>query len=196
MRDLDVRRSLRALLSEQHTNDGSLIVDELWLLQGRTRVDLAIVNGELSGYEIKSASDTLQRLDHQRALYSEILDRVWLVASTDHLNKARDLVPRWWGLVAATQTPGHDVSLRIRRRAGVNPEQKPLSIAQLLWREEAVALITVKDPSAKVKTKPKAILWNMLVERYTLAELKDAVRSALKSRLHWRDGAQRASNGG
>ena len=60
MRDVDVRQSLRRALSAEHAGDaGTLIIEELGLCQHDSRIDVAAVNGELNGFEIKSDSDTL-----------------------------------------------------------------------------------------------------------------------------------------
>lgn len=190
VRDMDIRRSLRSLLESQHADDGSLIVDELGLLQGQTRVDMAVVNGELTGYEIKSGADTLLRLDRQEALYNEILDRVFLVATPAHLRAAQ--VPAWWGLVSVETDNAGLAALTPVRSAELNPRQNPLSIAQLLWRDETIALIHMRQPSAKIASKPRRVLWAMLVALYPLKELKDAVRETLKARPHWRVGDTRA----
>ena len=184
MRDLDIRRSLRCLLSSQHADDGSLIVEELGLLQGQARVDMAVVNGELTGYEIKSGADTLLRLDRQETLYNEILDRVILVATPGHLKTAN--VPHWWGLVSVETNNAGELELKPLRGPERNPRQNPLSIAQLLWRDETIALIHARQPTAKVGSKPRRVLWEKLVELYPLEELKDSVRTALKGRPHWR----------
>jgi len=181
-----VRRSLRRLLSAQHATDDSLIVEELGLMQGLTRVDVAVVNGQLSGYEIKSASDTLERLDRQQASYSAILDRAWLVTAPQHVAAASKQVPTWWGMLAATQTSGATVELSVLRPADQNPSQSAFAIAQLLWRDEVIQLLRARNPKARVASKPRPLLWAMLADVYPLLELKDAVRATLKARQHWR----------
>jgi len=63
MRDIDVRRKLRVEVERSHECEfDTLIVEELGLCQGIARVDLAVVNGSVHRYEIKSESDTLTRL--------------------------------------------------------------------------------------------------------------------------------------
>src|SRR6187402_1509374 len=57
--DPDVRALLREYLEDVHKGSDTRLLEELGLCQGDVRVDVAVVNGELSGYEIKSPSDTL-----------------------------------------------------------------------------------------------------------------------------------------
>ena len=47
-------------------NPNSRVVDELELLRGVVRVDVAVISDTLHGYEIKSASDNLIRLPNQQ----------------------------------------------------------------------------------------------------------------------------------
>ena len=66
MRDPEIRRQLRCRLEQEFGNDANaLILDELGVCCGRVRADMAVVNGELKGFEIKSDQDTLLRLRSQ-----------------------------------------------------------------------------------------------------------------------------------
>lgn len=94
MRDRDVRQALhRKVLKEHHGDADTLVLDELGLRHGTCRVDIAVVNGYLHGYEIKSDSDTLERLPAQIATYGLVLDRATLVVGERHLEKAKPLIP-------------------------------------------------------------------------------------------------------
>ena len=173
------------MLQRRHRDDGSLILDELALCQGETRVDIAVLNGELVGYEIKSHSDSLVRLKRQQDLYSRILDRAVLVTSEERINDAKAIVPKWWGLFAI-RSGATDHILVIHRTPKRNPNPHALSIAQLLWRNEAIELIRAKEPALRVISKPRKHLWALLVELYSLRQLRKEVREALKRRAGWR----------
>jgi hypothetical protein len=98
MRDGDVRRVLRDRLAAACAHDeNTLLVDALGLCRGTVRVDLAIVNGILKGYEIKSERDNLTRLENQASVYSQVFDTVTLVAAERHLMAAKAIVRSWWG---------------------------------------------------------------------------------------------------
>ena len=176
-----------------HGSDGSLILNELGLCQGETRVDVAVVNGELSGYEIKSASDTLERFPHQQELYSQVLDRAWLVSTPTKIEKVKTTLPPWWGLI--TTGDSEDVVLTVARTASFNPDLDPLSVAQLLWRDETLDLLRVAEADSGVASKPREVLWQRLTEEYTSDQLREAVRTALKTRVNWRLGRRRSRGG-
>ncbi len=188
-----MRSALRAQLERDYGDDGSLILNELGLLEGATRVDVAVINGELSGYEIKSAADTLKRLSHQQKLYSQVLDRAWLVSTPGRVEMLKRELPEWWGLIAASGDP---VALTIVREASLNKDPDPLAIAQLLWRDEALGLLSAVGADKGVRSKPRRVLWALLTRAYDLDTLRAAVREALRNRPNWRAGRQRSRRGG
>ncbi|WP_283807951.1 DUF2130 domain-containing protein [Bradyrhizobium macuxiense] len=68
-RDRDVRQALhRKVLKERHGDADTLVLDELGLRHGTCRVDIAVVNGYLHDYEIKSDADTLVAAKLRRSI--------------------------------------------------------------------------------------------------------------------------------
>src|SRR5262245_41023026 len=133
--DPDVRGLLREYLDDLHKDTDTRILEELGLCQGDVRVDVAAVNGELSGFEIKSPSDTLARFPNQCRIYSKVVDRAWLVAPMKALGKAG--VPDWWGQIGVFELDDR-LALRVVRPSAMNPKIHALSLAKLLWRDEAL----------------------------------------------------------
>lgn len=186
MRDSDVRGALRVRLSQEHAQEmpDTLFVDELGLC-GQVRVDVAVVNGALSGFELKSAQDTLRRLPAQVEVYSRVLDFATLVVADNHAQHARALLPEWWGVIEATWD-GSAASLQVISQPAMNPQIDPASLAQLLWREEALDELTQRGLDTGVRSKPRAVLWERLASELSLQELRDVVRARLKARQGWR----------
>ena len=97
-RDCDIRLALEARLVQQHGDEPDTIIrHEVGICAGKRRIDMAVVNGELTGYEIKSDMDTLARLVGQANAYGSVLDRVVLVTTERHVDSALPLLPDWWG---------------------------------------------------------------------------------------------------
>jgi len=68
MRDSDVRRAVKASLGAEYAHDADTrMVEEMGVWSGSVRIDIAIINGALTGYELKSDRDTLERLPRQLA---------------------------------------------------------------------------------------------------------------------------------
>lgn len=190
IRDVDIRRSLHAEMQRRHRAEAdTLILDELGLCQGVARVDLAVVNGSLHGYEIKSESDTLDRLPSQRDVYSRALDYVTIVTSAKHAKKVRRSVPRWWGIwVADPSTVG--IALREVRAPRPNPGVDARAVAELLWRHEALDELESRGLAGGLRGKPRRELWQRLADSLPLVELCAAVRERLKGRRRWRVNAR------
>ncbi|HUA60212.1 MAG TPA: sce7726 family protein [Verrucomicrobiae bacterium] len=190
-RDIDVRRKLRASVAAEFSHDpGSMIIDELGILEGECRIDLAVVGGQLHGYEIKSDADTLDRLPAQLAAYNAVFDRITLVAGSRHAGRAFAMVPEWWGLTAAV-TQGRRVVLRPERAAQLNRQVDPVAVASLLWRDEVVAVLKTRCGGHGLASHPRALLWKLLARLMPVEELQGVVRTALRERKDWRPEAMR-----
>lgn len=94
MHDADLRQALHRRLARQHRDDphDTRILDEFGIC-GQVRVDVAVVNGALTGYELKSARDTLKRLPRQADYYSRVLDYAHIVVADTHAAHALQMVP-------------------------------------------------------------------------------------------------------
>jgi hypothetical protein len=178
-RDRDVRTLLKRHLAEFHASTPTLILDELGLCEGDVRVDVAMVNDELSGFEIKSPADSLARWPKQRRVYSKVLDRAWLVATEKSLDAAK--APAWWGLVRVVETADR-LGIRVLRDAKPNPSPDALAIAQLLWQAEALGVLERRGLARGVRSKRRAFAWQRIVESLTLDEIRSEVRLALRAR--------------
>ncbi|OPY98943.1 hypothetical protein A5906_30780 [Bradyrhizobium sacchari] len=186
MRDFDVRQALRRDLDQQHRDDArTRIVEEMGIWAGSVRVDIAVINGELSGYEIKSARDTLARLPAQQELYSQVFDRVTLVVADHHSKKASALIPEWWGVMIATMANGQAVSLQEVRPSYGNPGVDALQVARLLWRPEAVAILHRHGLVKGFRSAAADKLCRRLALELPLELLRFEVRGALKERTGW-----------
>ncbi len=180
--DAEIRPALRLHLLAQHVREpDTVLIEELGLCRGQVRVDLAVVNGLLCGYEIKSDRDTLRRLVGQADFYGKVLDRASLVVGRRHFAQAMDLVPEWWGvLLVHTTTTGPDFELV--REGRKNPERDPRSLVELLWLEDAISLLVQRDAARGVRGKSRRIVWDRVCEHFEIGEIAAAVQARLKSR--------------
>jgi hypothetical protein len=195
MRDADVRAAVRQSLQQKYGDDPtSRIVEEMGIWSGSVRIDLAVINGELSGYELKSDRDTLERLPFQADLYSRVFDRMELIVGSRHSDKAAKIVPPWWKVTIATMRNG-DVNLR--SMAGYpgrrNPKPDPYLVAQLLWKDETLAVLEKHGLAKGCRSKRIKALHEHLVQSLPFRTLSSEVRETLKHRpLGWL--GQQASN--
>lgn len=180
MRDSDIRGALLDRLSSEF--QGDRIRSEMGLCLGATRVDVAVINGSLHGYEIKSDRDTLARLPAQVEIYNRVLDYSTIVCGTKYLEKIKSIVPEWWGITEVTG-PDSNPTFVHHRDPCRNASVDPLSIAQLLWRDEAAELLECRGEQVK-RRETRWNLWDRLAA-LPLDELQSAVRAQLKARQQW-----------
>jgi hypothetical protein len=180
--DAEIRSGLRVRVEAQHRDDpDTKIVDELGLRQGAVRVDLAVVNGVLKGYEIKSLADTLRRLPNQVKVYGEVLDLATIVLAEAHRQEASELIPDWWEVIVAVQASDR-MRFELHREGAPNPNVDKRALTELLWRDEAVELLRLKDAHYGVLTKPRRLVWDRVAAVCELDEIRLAVRERIKAR--------------
>lgn len=190
MLDKDVRQAVKDKILKAHINDPStLVIDELGLAHGRNRVDIAVINGELHGYELKSDSDNLLRLPQQSMAYSSIMDKVTLVVGEKHAQEAINIIPDWWGIKIATMNHRGSVNIVTYRRNKKNKDIDPFELSKLIWKEEALALLAIKiKVDWRIRKLTRKDIYKLIVDTFSLNEIRDNTRAILKSRVNWRSG--------
>ncbi|MGD0983223.1 MAG: sce7726 family protein [Acidimicrobiales bacterium] len=188
LRDCDIRLALDTYLRQAHgAEQDTLIRHELGLCAGTRRVDLAVLNGEIAGYEIKSDEDTLKRLAGQADVYGRVLDRAVIVTTQRHVESAKAELPQWWGVTVATHEHGA-VNLRTKRKGRRNTAQQTFAVAQLLWRDEALIELRERGLGRGLSREPRHYVWLALSEALALPELRAVVLARLKARSEWPGG--------
>jgi hypothetical protein len=180
--DSDIRPLLRARLRACYAREaGTVVLDELAICRGQVRVDLAVVNGLVHGYEIKSDRDTLERLATQTDFYGRVLDRATLVVGDVHLQAAARSVPRWWEVWRVDSREG-DAGFTLEREGAPNPQRDPRALVEFLWREDALALLEKHDAARGMRGKTRLAMWDRICQICDVEEIAAAARVRLKSR--------------
>ncbi len=195
--DLIIRSALREDLRRRYARNRKLrIIEELGVQHGNARIDIAVVNGTMHGYEIKSDQDTLKRLPEQMDIFNAVFDKMTLIVGKNHLYEAINIVPDWWGIVIAkTNSNGSVVFSRIRRTE-INKNQNSVSVARLLWREEALRILEEQGEARGFYSKPRNSIYEKLALVLDQKTLGDKVREAIFIREDWRPDAPLVLNGG
>lgn len=179
--DASIRAALKLKLAATHQQDDTVVLDELGVSRGEVRVDLAVVNGEIHGYEIKSERDSLRRLPNQVDIYSKVLDQATLVTAEGHLDAALAIIPDWWGVLCVDTT---HAGLRFKsvRHSKTNPTRDARVLAEFLWLDDAIRLLEQHGLDRGVRSKPRRIVWDRISETLHIDVIATAVREHLKSR--------------
>lgn len=186
--DYDIRKILykNFIRRKSYLNTNTVVVNEMDICAGSSRVDIAVVNGSIHGYEIKSKQDTLDRLPGQVEAYNKIFDTMTIVGFENHINKIVDIVPPWWEIKSVYEQK-NTIKLASIRRGKKNREIDINSLVLLLWRDEMIDLIINHSEIVKgYKSKTRQQLGKMLVKNINNDFLKVFVRQRLKSRQSWK----------
>lgn len=188
--DLIIRSALKEVLKKNHAKDKELrIIDELGVQHGSVRIDIAVINGIMHGYEIKSDRDTLARLPEQMTEFNTVFDQLTLVVGKQHLYQAIHIVPDWWGITIARINSKGKVVFQTIREPEDNKEQDKVSIARLLWRDEALRILEEQNQAYGVRSKPREFVYQRLADVLETDTLKEKVRKTLLvPRKDWRFG--------
>ncbi len=186
--DSDIRSALHTKrLRHLKAHPDTLVIDELGLAHAKSRIDVAVINGCIHGYEIKSAKDTLDRLGTQIDIYRQTLQKLTIVAAPRHVGGVLVGAPNWCGVIEAEKGPRGGIHFGVVRNARVNPDIDPVMMAHLLWRTEVIVLLTQIGYAPKEMRRPRKQLYEMLCEVLTLREITVSIRTFMAERQRWRD---------
>lgn len=185
--DAEIRAALhRKALRAFHRCSDTLVIDELGLAHAKARIDVAVINGSVHGFEIKSDADTLARLPQQLRLYGQCLEKLTIVCAEKHVPGVRELAPRWCGIVKVKKGPRGGVVFTTLREPKSNPGIQPYRLAHLLWRSEAVAILARTEASAKLLRAPRKALYKSLASKFSVAEITSFIKQSMALRQDWR----------
>jgi hypothetical protein len=144
---------------------------------GKAIADVVTLHSEAHCYEIKGATDRIERIAAQGVYYNAAFRRITLVTTKSNLQRALKLVPRFWGIIVAV-TDGIAVRFRHFRAARLNPDFEKQSAAMTLWKSEMLELVS--EPGAE--RKPRRLLAQLIAEAQRELELSMSICELLLSR--------------
>ncbi|QRM45775.1 sce7726 family protein [Rhizobium sp. BG4] len=180
--DATIRQAIRLRLSRAHAGQDAVIVDELKVSLGSGRLDVAVINGRIEGYEIKSDRDSLDRLEKQSMMFGAVADRMTLVVGSRHLNKALEIVPDWWSVLHSTAKSDGKVQFKTVRRGRLNRDQHKLALVETLERDEVIALLSTADLDRGFRTANYRTLADRAASSMSRDDISAFVKKILKVR--------------
>jgi len=150
----------------------------------------------MHGYEIKSDKDTLQRLPEQMDVFNSVFDKMTLVVGKNHLYQAINIVPEWWGIIVAKINNNGSVIFNVIRDEEFNKNQNSISVAKLLWREEALRILEKNNEANGFYSKSRDLIYKKLASVLDQKTLNEEVRETIFLRTDWRSDSPLILNGG
>jgi hypothetical protein len=170
MNDYEIRETLCKCI-EYICHEKFRIIDELVI--GDARADIVTVTDSLTGYEIKSDSDSYSRLPGQIKEYDEYFQRNYLVVGVNHKDSAVKHVPPYWGILCVSESK-KGVQIETIREAGQNPKYSQKKQLSLLWRKELDNILKANN-LLKCSGKTKAYMRKYILERVPKAVLQKQI---------------------
>lgn len=171
----ELRAFVRERLSKRVSAPGARMFEEMGIERGAARVDLALVDEGIEAFELKSDLDDFGRMHNQIHAYNRVFDRITLVTGATLSDAALDVMPRWWGIWVVHRLKNGNLSLKRVRDAVDNPRQEIRSLATLLWREEAAAVLLDETGESPSKRASRTRLCESIAEQVQLHSLRRQV---------------------
>lgn len=157
-------------------------VDVRWSVPAR--IDALMVSDRITGFELKSAADSLARLPRQVVAYSAVVERAVLVLAPRHLDAGLRIAPKWWSVRVARESRDGITTRRVRGGT-LNPEPNPLAVLSFLSRKALVSALHnlgYRDLSRLSVDELRATL----VRALPRPALMRTARAAMLAREDWR----------
>lgn len=158
-------------------NDDTLI-NEFTIADYARRVDLALIkSNKLYAYEVKSASDTLIRLEGQVNTYLDYFDKVTVIAASKHIDKILEITPLQ---VAVWELDEEKV--KIVRRGKTNFIGDKLKFLDLMTVSDLIRIVRAENLSLK-NFRRRVLEQNLIylpivkLRKYAIASLQEKYKS-------------------
>jgi hypothetical protein len=176
LNDAQIREALLRKLARQKAPPRA-VLEELHVHNGRAIADVVTLHSEAHCYEIKGATDRIERITVQGAYYNAVFRRITLVTTECNLRRAHELAPQFWGIIVAIK---QDEIVRFRhvRPARYNPRFEKQSAAMTLWKSEMLKLVQ----ESGAERKPRKLLAQLIAETRRKLELSTTICDLLIGR--------------
>ena len=176
LNDATIREALLRKLERQKSRPRA-VLQELHVHNGKAIADVVTLHSEAHCYEIKGATDRIERIAIQGSYYNSVFRRITLVTTECHLQRARKLAPEFWGIIVAIPD-GETVRFRYVRAARLNPNFEKQSAAMTLWKSEMLELVS----ESGAERKPRRLLAQLIAETRRELELSMTICDLLIGR--------------
>jgi len=176
LNDTSIREALLLKLERQKSRPRA-VLQELHVHNGKAIADVVTLHSEAHCYEIKGATDRIERIRAQGVYYNAAFRRITLVTTECNLQRALALAPRFWGVMVAI-ADGEAVRFRHVRAARLNPDFEKQSATMTLWKSEMLELV----PESGTERMPRRRLAKLIAETRRELQLSMSICDQLLSR--------------
>jgi hypothetical protein len=180
LNETDIKAALIDKLIERGMLHDAVLINEMVVANWSRRADIAVVNGKLYAFEIKSDFDSLQRLDGQVSAYLDRFDKVTVVTTRKFTNLISEQMPpdvEIWEAIS----DGEDVSFRVARRGKTKEITCKRTLCGFLLKSEIISFLRQSNAPPNLQELSREDLISLAKAR-SLKELRSYVLACLKVR--------------
>ena len=125
----------------------SIIIQQFNVSDGIVRLDIAELNNNFYGYQIKSDKDVLDRLPKQIQYYNKSVQFLTIICTNKYLQKIKLLIPQFWGVILV-----EEINNEIKFSQLKQPKLNNIKLKQLLkilWRKQLDSIIKLNNINCK-----------------------------------------------
>lgn len=135
LREHDIKTALIVRLHQKGMLDNAVLINEMVVAKWSRRADLALANGTLQAFEIKSDYDSLKRLDGQLATFNSRFEKVTVVCAPKFTVEVLNRVSHETEVLEVSKSNDSIVFKVIQRGKTRNIKDKKMLIGFLLKKE-------------------------------------------------------------
>lgn len=180
LNEAEIKAALIDKLIERGMLQDAVLINEMVVANWSRRADIAVVNGRLYAFEVKSDLDTLQRLDGQISAYLDRFDKVTVVTTRKFSSLIFERMPPEVEIWEAS-SDGGEVSLRVARRGKTKEITCKRTLCGFLLKSEIISFLRQRNDQLALQDMSRENLI-LLVKPYPLKELRSYVLACLKAR--------------
>lgn len=125
---------IKSVFSRKHLNrDDEITFFEMNV--GKSRLDLARINGHSSAYEIKTEFDSLKKLEKQVNDYFQVFEYVYIIVNRKHTDRAIEMIPVECGVIEYKNNDGR-IIFNYKRKSQKNNKINSLFQLEVLNKVE------------------------------------------------------------
>tara|TARA_B110001469_G_C9642403_1_gene323420 strand:- start:2775 stop:3356 length:582 start_codon:yes stop_codon:yes gene_type:complete len=178
LNDATIRPALLRKLSRRQPTPKA-VIEELRVHNGCAIADVVSLHSEAHCYEIKGATDKIERIETQGYYYNRSFRKITLITTENHIEKAKKLAPDYWGLILV-ETVNSEIRFKHIRGAKNNPKFNKEIAVQTLWKSEMLSILNEE----RHKRKPRDFLAQLICETTNKVELNSSIAEMLLSRIN------------
>ncbi len=167
-------------LFEQGQMEDAVLINEMVVGGFSRRADIAVANGKLMVFEIKSDLDTLRRLPGQLEVYQQRFDKVTVVTTSRFVKEVIDSSCEAVEILEASVNASGQATLKTIRRGKTREIRAKAMLASFLTKVDLVSMLKAVGIAASTNQARDDLLAAM--EKLPIKDVRASVLAAIKAR--------------